>query len=323
MNNEKEKKKPGRKKKVDNENTATGTTTGTATGTTTGTEAEPVTEAPNKHEVVHKKRGRKPKGGKIITTTEKITSNEIVKQNIILHLKCNMTDIKNIYNVNYIQSYSNVVIPFNADAHEDKYNPSERVISEPIKNTDDKEIWNKLKSLASSLHSNLPPNKISDCFWCNTCFDGPPVFIPKNKYNDKFNVYGNFCSPECACAFLFNQNIDTSQKFERYQLLNHIYSSIYKYTNHIKPAPSPYYLLNKYLGNLSIEEYRKINKNNQLISIIDKPMTRNFPELFEDIDEQNIKNLPSTYTNSTGSYKLFKKCTANKSKSLSEHFNIN
>ena len=52
-------------------------------------------------------------------------------------------------------------------------------------------------------------------------------------------------------------------------------------------------------------------------------MTRNFPELFEDIDEQNIKNLPSTYTNSNGSYKLFKKCTANKSKSLSEHFNIN
>ena len=41
------------------------------------------------------------------------------------------------------------------------------------------------------------------------------------------------------------------------------------------------------------------------------------------LNEQNIKNLPSTYTNSTGSYKLFKKCPANKSKSLSEHFNIN
>ena len=51
------------------------------------------------------------------------------------------------------------------------------------------------------------------------------------------------------------------------------------------------------------------SKGNQIIGI--------------DKSEQNIKNLPSTYSNSTGSYKLFKKCTANKSKSLSEHFNIN
>ncbi len=90
MNNEKEKKKPGRKKKVpeNNENVATGI---------------------EKNEIIHKKRGRKPKGGKIITTTEKVNDNQILKQNIILHLKCNMVEIKNVYNVDYIQSYDNIL----------------------------------------------------------------------------------------------------------------------------------------------------------------------------------------------------------------------
>lgn len=302
MNNEKEKKKPGRKKK-----------------TTENNENPSITN--EKNDVIHKKRGRKPKGGKIITTTEKNNDNQILKQNIILHLKCNMTEIKNIYDVDYIQSYNNNVIPFNSDSIDDKLNSTDHNIPSNNNNTEklsqEKEIHNKIKCLASSLHSNIVPNKIADCFWCHSQFDGPSVYIPKNKYNDKFNVYGNFCSPECACAFLFNQNIDTSQKFERYQLLNHIYSNIYKYTYFIKPAPSPFYLLNKYLGTLSIEEYRKINKNNQLISIIDKPMTRNFPELFEDVDEQNIKNLPNN-----SNYKLYKKSTTDKNKSLSEHFNL-
>ena len=49
-------------------------------------------------------------------------------------------------------------------------------------------------------------------------------------------------------------------------------------------------------------------------------MTRNFPELFEDVDEQNIKNIPNT---NNSNYKLYKKSIADKNKSLSEHFNIN
>ena len=69
-----------------------------------------------------------------------------------------------------------------------------------------------------------------------------------------FHVYGCFCSPECACAFLMNdKNIDTSTKFERYYLLNFIYGKIYNYEKNIKPAPSPYYLLDKYYDQLNFE----------------------------------------------------------------------
>ena len=55
--------------------------------------------------------------------------------------------------------------------------------------------------------------------------------------------YGCFCHPECAVAFLMNENIDTSVKFERYFLLNSIYGPIYNYNKSIKPAANPHFLL--------------------------------------------------------------------------------
>jgi hypothetical protein len=112
-----------------------------------------------------------------------------------------------------------------------------------------------------------------------------------------YHVYGCFCSPECAVAFLMNENIDSSTKFERYYLINYIYSKIYDYTNNIKPAPNPYYMLEKYYGNLTIQEYRALFKNESLYLVLDKPLTRTLPELYEDNDEFIINNklISSTY----------------------------
>ena len=65
-----------------------------------------------------KKRGRKPKGGKIITPSEKNkTCSVIQKPNIILHLKCNSKNLLNnklISNTNYnpnIESISVLNLP--------------------------------------------------------------------------------------------------------------------------------------------------------------------------------------------------------------------
>ena len=44
-------------------------------------------------------------------------------------------------------------------------------------------------------------------------------------------------------------------------------------------------MLNKYYGNLSIQEYRSLLKNERLFLIVDKPLTRILPELHEDNDE--------------------------------------
>ena len=52
-----------------------------------------------------KKRGRKPKGGKIITEIKPNSDNNIkIIENIILHLKCNKGDLNKIYD-DKINSY--------------------------------------------------------------------------------------------------------------------------------------------------------------------------------------------------------------------------
>ena len=87
-----------------------------------------------------------------------------------------------------------------------------------------------------------------------------------------------------------NENIDSSTKFERYHLMNHIYSKIYDYTKNIKPAPDPHYMLDKFYGNLTIQEYRALLKSERLFLIVDKPLTRILPEFHEDNDEFIINN---------------------------------
>ena len=135
--------------------------------------------------------------------------------------------------------------------------------------------------------------------------------------NDRYDVYGCFCSPECSVAYLMNENIDSSSKFERYQLLNSIYSKIYDYKKNIKPAPNPHYTLDKFYGNLSITEYRNLLQHDRLLFIVDKPLTRILPELHEDNDDLFLLN---SNTNST-SLKIKKKSVAvSKNDVVSEKF---
>ena len=113
-------------------------------------------------------------------------------------------------------------------------------------------------------------------------FSGPAVYIPVSEVDNKLTAYGNFCSPECAAAYLFNENIDNATKWSRYSLLNKVYSHIYDYKTNIKIAPEPRYILNKYSGLLRIEEYRNINTNfNRHILIVNKPITMVTPEVFD------------------------------------------
>jgi|TARA_B110000971_G_C19757699_1_gene384966 hypothetical protein len=118
-----------------------------------------------------------------------------------------------------------------------------------------------------------------------------------------------------------NETLDSSSKFERYQLLNYLYAKVYDYKNNIKPAPNPHYTLSKYFGNLSIQEYRALFNTDRLYLVLDKPLTRSLPELHEDNDDFiiNKKSIPS---NAPG-YKIrmnAKKDSHNKTEIIKEHF---
>ena len=56
--------------------------------------------------------------------------------------------------------------------------------------------------------------------------------FPKSIKEDKIDVYGCFCSPECVLSYLKKENIDSSTLWHRYSLLNIIYGEIYNYEKH-------------------------------------------------------------------------------------------
>jgi hypothetical protein len=171
-------------------------------------------------------------------------------------------------------------------------------------NLNERDIWKKINQLKLSFHKsdicqNIRGAQRSACFWCTCEFDSPAIYIPKSVLKDMYNVYGCFCSPECGAAFLMNESIDTSTKFERYHLLNSLYGKIYKHEKSIKIAPNPYYLLNKFYGNLSIQEYRKLFQSDQMIYVVNKPLTHILPELYEDNNDflLNNKIIPTNSVN--------------------------
>jgi len=331
----------------------------------------PQTEEPK----VLKRRGRKPKGGKIVPTQIPVTSITIDKPNILIHLKCSMADLKSIeketigtyqftpnnISTEYLKLERNTQDNqfndnyFLIEPQNDTYNLTTEqqftftnstpltystsipphVINVPTQvscsNTpgckceataqlSKKMLCKKLNDLSVNLHKNNIDKK-SACFWCTYDFDTPVIYIPKYNIHEQYYVYGCFCAPECAFAYLMNENIDTATKFERYQLLNYIYKSLYNYTNNIKPAPNPYYMLDKFYGNLSIQEYRSLFQTDRLFLIVDKPLTKMMPEMVEDNDEfiLNKKLIPS------GNYQIKRGSTKrgdNKKDILSEQFNL-
>jgi hypothetical protein len=154
---------------------------------------------------------------------------------------------------------------------------------------DNKNIYKKLQELSQQLKSNNITKKCA-CFWCTYDFDNEAIMIPKYELKGVYHCYGNFCSPECAASFLMNENVDSSKKFERYYLLNNVYCKIYNYEKNIKCAPSPFYMLEKYYGNLNIQEYRKLLKNERLLLLVDKPLAKLLPELYDENEDYILNN---------------------------------
>jgi hypothetical protein len=266
-----------------------------------------------------KKRGRKPKGGKIIEESSEKKEAVIQKPNIMLHLKCSTRDLEITKNENRkddftdsnIGSYDENTLNYHMIDTQNKgndntifqiinstcsKNETQEAMEEKVEmkvideNVSTKETYRKLKSLEQLLHINSVPDANSCCFWCSYGFENPPIYIPKFYLKGTYHVYGCFCSPECAVAYLMKENIDSSSKFERYSLLNNIYNKVYDYVKNIKPAPDPHYLLDRFCGNLTIQEYRSLLKSDRLFLIVDKPLTRVLPELHEDNDEFIINN---------------------------------
>ena len=163
--------------------------------------------------------------------------------------------------------------------------------------------YQKIKQLKIQFYKNDLQDKKSDCFWCTYPYDNDPCYILQYGFKNDIYGHGSFCSPECAVAYLFGKQMDwdDSAKTESYQLMNYYYGKPNQYQQSIKPALIPFYLLEKFYGNLTIQEYRKLTKSQHMLLIVEKPITRILPEIHED----NDTIFKTTYSNG-GKYKVKK-----------------
>jgi hypothetical protein len=370
----------------------------------------------NEDQSIKPSKGRKTKGGKLISKNSMKLLTDLPVGNVILHLKCSFSDLEK-YNENYnkhltdpllyipevppeIQTYNTIVSDLHYNYIKNNINQSPEITEEtfdknsysksslyteplfnkcdyaylnnvknqsfvclfckkqndesslvnddhlnnnnildttneiqnnPPENTEMSVINQKLKSLKIQLIKNKINDKKSACFWCTYDFDNPECYIPSYEVDNTICGYGSFCRPECAVAYLMKESIDDTTKFERYNLINQVYGKIYNYNKNIKPAPNPYYLLDKYYGNLTIKEYRNLLKSNHLLMLLEKPLTRVFPELHDENDDYSLYN----YSNSSSllakegneiQYKVKKnnekKSEKSKTSIINEHFGL-
>jgi hypothetical protein len=108
---------------------------------------------------------------------------------------------------------------------------------------------------SNSVEKELPGESSIACLWCCEKFSGRPCIIPSYVMNDVWQVYGNFCTPQCSMAYLISEQMDTHTRWERISLLNRLYTTFL--SGRIYPAP-PREVLQRFGGKVTIDEFRSI-----------------------------------------------------------------
>jgi hypothetical protein len=135
-----------------------------------------------------------------------------------------------------------------------------------------------------------PEKSLYDCMWCRFSFDNTPWAIPyRLTSSDKFEVFGNFCSPNCAAAYIFD-TFDDDELWDRYALLNMLFQRVYNTPGAVvKPAPDVLFL-KKLGGILTIEEFREISGNNNRNLYLKMPPMISIIPSVEEIQQTSLFN---------------------------------
>ena len=92
------------------------------------------------------------------------------------------------------------------------------------------------------------------CWWCTEQFNTLPCFLPEKYEDNKYHVYGCFCSYNCAAAY--NLDIDDYKVWDRFSLIKKLSKDMFNNDTEIHVAP-PRQALQKFGGILTIEQFRK------------------------------------------------------------------
>lgn len=172
---------------------------------------------------------------------------------------------------------SSVILPMTDEPLQKEFNESPRVSKRKIHNIMFEFIDKKQKDY-------WPERTDVYCYWCCHGFNTRPLGMPVKHKNGKFLLSRNYCSWNCMIAHLFQMK--EYDMYEKYQLINYMYSKIYDCPPvKIRPAPARE-VLKVFGGILSIEEFREsallLNKTYEVMY---PPMTSMIPQIEECIME--------------------------------------
>jgi hypothetical protein len=205
---------------------------------------------------VPKKRGRKPK--------EKYTAKNNVpinhKENYILHIP--------------VESENNIIL--------DETNP------QPFDSTDNDELL-----ITDDIHTPEVNNVV--CMWCCNSFMTHRWGLPFLQSKHIYKTYGQFCSPECVSAYIFDDISSTDDsKWHCYSMVNNLARELYNDPEFMCKLAPPRNSLKMFGGKYSIDEFRSISTDRDRIVKVYLPPTisilHNVEEIPEDISSCNLKN---------------------------------
>lgn len=108
---------------------------------------------------------------------------------------------------------------------------------------------------ASSETKELPSSTSVACFWCCEVFQGRPCVLPNFVSDSVWHVYGNFCTPQCASAYLLNEQLDTHVRWNRLALLHRLYAA--SCGGRVYPAPHRE-CLERFGGPMKTQDFRTL-----------------------------------------------------------------
>jgi hypothetical protein len=243
------------------------------------------------------KRGRKPK---TIYNTYSVTETSAVAN------MPSLSDDENIIvrlNVNPSECDANDAPKFEDEQHPYAYNRDEYrdILSlssfdqqpecSPIVPHIDQshKVVNILKDFEKNKNKEWPSNTSISCYWCCHRFDNAPFGIPITYQHGTFNVFGCFCSLECAAAHNFNTTNNLDDMWERYNLINLLSRKI-QHANRVRPAPDRL-ALKIFGGYMEIDQFRRFGSGSKVININFPPMS----SISQQIEEINEHELNSDY----------------------------
>ena len=130
------------------------------------------------------------------------------------------------------------------------------------------------------------------CWWCCHSFECVPWGIPQKYVDDKFELYGVFCSANCALSYLLDMDRDEDYLWEKVALLNLLHYKVYGKYENIIPAPNKI-ALQKFGGSMSLEEFHNLIEFNNKSYTVEFPPCNNVIPVLEEIYKKN--NLTSSF----------------------------